>query len=74
LIAGWWAAWIGARPFTLIAYVMSKDAAGQVAGSVIDLIGNLLLAAAAVLAIVVVRRLTARQDARNQLIAAGQLA
>jgi hypothetical protein len=50
------------------------NASSRFASAVLDIAGNVLLGICAVLAILVVRRLTARQDARNQLIVSGQLA
>jgi len=71
VIAAWWIPWLVARPFTIAAYLLSSNSA--VASAVTDLIGNALVLVAAIFAILVVRRLTARQDTRNQLIASGQL-
>jgi hypothetical protein len=42
--------------------------------NVVSVLGSLVLAAAAALAILVVREVTARQDRKNELIATGQLA
>jgi len=76
LVAGWWAAWLGARLLTWIGYLMtqSSDTTVKVEGTFVDVFGNGVLVLAAALAILVVRRLTAQQDRRNQLIASGQLA
>lgn len=77
LIVGWWAAWLISRLVTWAGALVSISNGGEgykIAGLVIDAVGDVLLIAAAALAILVVRRLTARQDARNQLIVSGQIA
>lgn len=75
VIVGWWAAWLVARVLTWSAYGLgtSSDAATLIASSVVDLIGNSVLIVAGVLAIAIVRQVTARQDRRNELIESGQL-
>lgn len=75
LLGLWWAAWLiglftsnaGAR------MTNSKDPGTVVFGAGVDLVGTLVIIAAGALAILVVRRLTARQDYKNQLIVSGQL-
>jgi Domain of unknown function (DUF4328) len=75
LIAGWWAAWIVAGVVGRIGYFMSRgsDLSTQVAGAYVDVIDSVLFIVAAVLAIMVLRDVTSRQESKNQLIASGQL-
>lgn len=75
LIALWWASWLAGRVLTTFTARMtnSNDPGTVVAGAGIDIFGTVLTIGAAVLAILVVRRLTARQDNKYQLIASGAL-
>jgi uncharacterized protein DUF4328 len=68
LFVGWWAAWL------IGSYVLniSSRITGGIA-AVLDLIGAIGLVAAAVLCVMVIRDVTARQERKNQLIASGQL-
>ena len=76
VVVGWWATWLVARIVQLVGSLVydQVNASSRFASAVLDIAGNVLLGICAVLAILVVRRLTARQDARNQLIVSGQLA
>lgn len=68
LLAGWWALW-------LIGGVLSRAAfatTGPV-GDVIDIVANTTVIGAAVLCILVVRDVTARQDRKHELIDSGAL-
>lgn len=76
LITGWWASWLlGSWVSNIGSRMTSNDTTSVVlAGAWVSVLGSLVLAAAAVLAIMVVREVTARQDRKNELIATGQLA
>jgi hypothetical protein len=68
LLFVWWGSWlIGNYVFSI-----GTRASGQGA-AVFDLVGGACLAAAAVLGILVLREVTARQEGKNHLIASGQL-
>jgi len=77
LIVAWWSSWLGARLVSWIGSILGRanpnDVPIQVTSIGIDAIGNVVLVAAAVLAILVVRDVTARQERKNELIASGQL-
>ncbi len=75
LIAGWWALWLGGGLVLTISNLLmsSKDAGTETSGALVGVAGFLLLTGAAVLAVLVVRDVTARQERKNQLIATGQL-
>jgi Domain of unknown function (DUF4328) len=68
LIAGWWAAWLIGN------YVLnvSSRMSGGVA-VVLDVIGAIGQIVAAVLCVMVIREVTARQERKNQLVESGQL-
>jgi hypothetical protein len=68
LIAGWWVAWLIGNYVLNISSRMSGGLA--VALDVIGAIGQIV---AAVLCVMVIREVTARQEHKNQLIASGQL-
>ena len=68
LMVGWWAAWL------IGGYV--TNIAGRINGSAavaLDVIGGLAQIVAAVLVVMVIREVTARQDKKNELITSGQL-
>lgn len=69
LLGAWWASWLLGGLLSRIAFRMNGAA-----GDEVDLAANVVLIAAAVLAIMVVRNVTARQDRKNELITTGQLA
>jgi hypothetical protein len=77
LIVAWWSSWLGARLVSWFGSILGRanpdDVPIQAASIAIDAIGNLVLVAAAVLAILVVRDVTAQQERKNDLIASGQL-
>lgn len=69
LITGWWSAWlIGGYALNIGSRVTGSG------GAFFDLLGALGLCVAAWLCILVIRDVTARQERKNGLIAAGQLA
>jgi uncharacterized protein DUF4328 len=68
LIAGWWAAWLIGNYVLNISSRMSGGIA--VVSDVIGAIGQVV---AAVLCVMVIREVTARQERKNQLITGGQL-
>lgn len=74
VVVAWWAGWLIARVLQFVGTLVydEKNASSRLEASVLDIAGNVVLAIAAVLAIVVVRRLTARQDARNRAMMSGQ--
>jgi len=75
VIAGWWTAWLAGSWVSNIGGRMASSDTPSVAvsGAWVSILGGLVLIAAAALAIMVVRDLTARQDHKQQLIATGQL-
>lgn len=75
LIVFWWASWLIGGWISNIGARMtnSNDSGTVVAGAWIDILGSLIFVAASVLAILVVRGLTARQDRKYQMIATGAL-
>lgn len=75
LIVGWWTLWLIGNWITFIATRMSfsNDTATQSAGAFIDIVGSILVMGAAVLAVLVVRDVTARQDRKSELIGTGRL-
>jgi len=75
LLVAWWALYIGGRLASLISsrLVNSNDSGTVVVGAFFDLLVNVAIAGAAVLAILVVRTVTARQDAKWELISTGRL-
>jgi hypothetical protein len=76
VIIGWWSLWlIGNLVSNIGNRLTSNTDSGAVAvGDSLIVVGNLLLIGSAVLAVLVVRAVTARQDRKNELIATGQLA
>jgi hypothetical protein len=72
LIAGWWASWLIGN---WIASVGSRFVGGSdsIAADFIEMVGFAVIIGAAVLAILVVRDVTARQDRKQELIASGRL-
>ena len=68
MVAGWWAAWL------IGSYVLniSSRMTGGIA-AVLDVAGAIGQIVAAVLCVMVIREVTARQERKNQLIASGQL-
>ncbi|HYU63588.1 MAG TPA: DUF4328 domain-containing protein [Verrucomicrobiae bacterium] len=76
LIVAWWAAWLGARfvGWSGFGFQQAEDVNSKLVGIAIDLASQVLLVTSALLAILVVRRLTARQERKQELIASGQLA
>jgi hypothetical protein len=75
LLAAWWGIYLGGRIVATFSnrLVLSNDASTVVTGAFIDLVANLALAVSAGLAILVVRQVTARQDAKRDLIVRGRL-
>jgi Domain of unknown function (DUF4328) len=75
LLIAWWGTYIGGRVVSLVSsrLVNSNDPGTVVVGAFVDMLVNLAIAGAAVLAILVVRTVTARQDAKWDLIATGRL-
>ena len=76
MIIGWWSLWLIGNFVTNIGsrLTSNKDAAAVSVGESLIIVGNLLLIGAALLAVLVVRAVTARQDRKNELIVTGQLA
>jgi hypothetical protein len=74
LIVGWWAAWLIGGLLSRVSFQLgrSNDPAQVATSALVDLVSAVLLIAAAVLAVLVVRDVTARQDHKNALITAGQ--
>jgi hypothetical protein len=75
LLAAWWGTYLGGRIVATFSnrLIGSSDPSTVVAGAFIDLVANLALAGGAGLAILVVRQVTARQDAKRDLIVSGRL-
>jgi hypothetical protein len=75
LIIGWWALWLIGSWVSSVGGRLSNnnDARTAASGDWISIAGSLLLVGAAILAIFVVREVTARQDHKNELIATGRL-
>ena len=75
LLAAWWGTYIGGRVVSIFSsqLVNSSDASTVVVGAFIDMFANVVIAAAAFLAILMVRQVTAAQDAKRDLIATGRL-
>ena len=69
LLGGWWALWLIGGVLSRISFYMSSGAGG----SLVDVVANVVIIGAAVLAILVVRDLTARQEYKQGLISTGQL-
>ncbi len=76
LPAVWWTLYLLALVMNRVSAVMdrSSDVGIRVAGSAVDIASSVVLIGAAVLAIFVVRDLTARQELKNELISSGRLA
>lgn len=74
-VMAWWLTWWAGRAVSIFSNRMinSSDTGTVVTGAVIDLVANATLIVAAGLAILVVRRLTSRQDVKQDLIATGRL-
>ena len=68
LLAGWWAAWLIGSYVLNIGSRLSGGAA-----AVMDVVGGAGQVAAALLCVMVIRRLTARQERKNEMIAGGHL-
>jgi hypothetical protein len=68
-LAAWWVCWLLGGLLSRIAFRINGAS-----GDMVDLASNVVLIAAAGLAILVVRDVTARQDLKYHLIATGQLA
>jgi uncharacterized protein DUF4328 len=75
LITGWWAAWLVGGWVSNIGGRMSSgnDPSIVIPGAWVSILGSLILIGAAVLAILVIREITARQEQKNDLIASGTL-
>lgn len=69
LLGGWWALWLIGGILSRISFYMSSGAGG----SLVDVVANVAIIGAAVLAILVVRDLTTRQEYKQGLISTGQL-
>lgn len=68
VIAAWWAAWL------IGSYALNIGSRLNGGGAVaLDVIGGVIQIAAAVLCVMVIREVTARQERKNELIASGQL-
>jgi hypothetical protein len=76
VIIGWWSLWLIGNLVSNIGnrLTSNKDSGAVAVGDSLIVVGNLLLIGSAVLAVLVVRAVTARQDRKNELIASGQLA
>jgi hypothetical protein len=76
VIIGWWSLWlIGNLLSNIGSRLTSNSDSGAVAtGDSLIIVGTLLVIGSAVLAVLVVRAVTARQDRKNELITTGQLA
>lgn len=76
LIVAWWTTFLVCRLVGWIGFGFQQadDVNSKLVGIAIDVVSQGLLVTAAVLAILVVRRLTARQERKQELIASGQLA
>jgi hypothetical protein len=76
LIVAWWTTWLVSRfgSWFGFPFQQAEDLNSKLVGIAIDLVSQALLVTAAVLAILVVRRLTARQERKQELIASGRLA
>ena len=68
LIGYWWAAWLGGSCVLNIGSRINGPA-----GAVFDVVGGAVQIVAAVLCVMVIRDVTARQERKNALIAGGQL-
>lgn len=75
VVAAWWGTYIGGRVVSIFSsqLVSSNDSGTVVLGAFIDMFANVVIAASAVLAILMVRQVTARQDAKRDLITTGRL-
>jgi hypothetical protein len=76
LIVAWWSAWLIGSLLSRIAFQLtrSSDPSTVATSTAVDLAGDVVLIAAAVLAVFTIRDVTRRQDIKNALIATGQLA
>lgn len=85
LMAAWWACWLTGLWFSAIFWIVlylpidvgnlvAYAVEHRVAYALIGVCGNVLTIIAAVLAVLVVREVTARQDRKNMLITTGRLA
>jgi hypothetical protein len=76
LIVVWWSAWLIGRLLSGVASQLSRsnDPGTLASAPAVDLVGSIVLIAAAALAILTIRDVTARQDRKNELIVTGQLA
>ena len=68
LLASWWALWLIGGYVSRIA--LRTNGTG---GDILDMVANVIGIGAAVLCVLVIRDVTARQERKNQLIASGQL-
>jgi hypothetical protein len=76
VVAFWWVLWLIAGFAGRLAFNLSRgsDTSSQVGSAVIDAVAELLNIGAAVLAILVIREVTARQERKHGLIETGNLA
>jgi hypothetical protein len=76
VIIGWWSLWLIGNFVSNVGsrLTSNKDSGAVAVGDSLIVIGNLLLIGSAVLAVLVVRAVTARQDRKYELIETGQLA
>jgi len=76
VIIGWWSLWLIGNFLSNIGtrLTTNNDSGASATGDSLIIVGTLLLIGAAVLAVLVVRTVTARQDRKNELITTGQLA
>ena len=76
VIIGWWSLWLIGNFLSNIGtrLTTNNDSGAAATGDSLIIVGTLLLIGAAVLAVLVVRTVTARQDRKNELITTGQLA
>jgi hypothetical protein len=76
LVSGWWALWLIGWFLSTISIRMSNssDATTAATGDWIEVFSSVVTIGAAILAGIVVREVTDRQDRKNDLIVSGQLA
>ena len=76
LVVAWWSAWLIGLVLSRIAFQLGRgsDPGALAASTAVDLASGVVLIAAAVCAVLIVRDVTRRQDRKNELIATGQLA
>jgi hypothetical protein len=75
LVVCWWTSWLLGRFLNVLGGFLQQvnDVTTKLTGLAIDVVSQLLMMSAAVLVILLVRRLTNRQEYKNELIASGRL-